>query len=71
MINPINKNYSIAIYLSSLFYLSHANLSECEVPPYLYSFNSLAKYKTRAYMSSHMGHTSPRETIITYDMILH
>ena len=35
-------------------------------PPYLCPFKSMAKYKTWAYMSSHMGLTSPRETIITY-----
>ena len=40
-------------------------------PPYLYPFNSLTKYKTRAYMSSHMGPTSPRDTIITYYIMLH
>ena len=40
-------------------------------PPYLYPFNSLTKYKTRAYMSSHMGPTSPRETKIKYYMMLH
>ena len=28
-------------------------------PPYLYPFKSLTKYKTRAYISSHMGSTSP------------
>ena len=33
MINPINKKYPAAIYLSSLvsLYLSHVNLSECDV----------------------------------------
>ena len=37
----------------------------------LYPFKSLTKYKNWAYMSSHMGHTSPRETTITYYMMLH
>ena len=40
------------------------------VPPYLYHFKSLTKYKTRSYMSSHMGSTSPRETTNTYYMML-
>ena len=41
------------------------------VLPYLYPFKSLTKYKTWAYMSSHMGPTSPRETTIKYYMMLH
>ena len=59
------------------FSLSNALESVCgvykwgRVPPYLYPFKSLTKYKTRAYMSSHMGPTSPRETKITYYMMLH
>ena len=41
------------------------------MPPYLYPFMSLTKYNAQAYMSSHMGPTSPRETKITYYMMLH
>ena len=40
-------------------------------PFYLYPFKTLTKYKTQAYMLSHMGPTSPREITITYYMMLH
>ena len=34
-------------------------------------FQVTDQYKTRAHMSSHMGPISPRETTITYYMMLH
>ena len=63
--------------ISSPFSLSHVKLRVWGVykwaraPPYLYPFKSLTKYKTRAYISSHMGPTSPKETTSTYCMMLH
>ena len=79
MIKRSNKKCSTTIFLSSsdCFSLSYSLESVWGVykggraPSYLYPFKSLTKYKTRSYMSSHMGPTSPTETTITYDMMLH
>ena len=79
MIKSSNKKYSAAIFLSSYDCLSLSNSLESvwgvyklgRAPTYLYPFKSLTKYKTQAYMSCHMGPTSPRETTSTYYMMLH
>ena len=64
MIKSSNKKCSAAIFLSSYDSLSLSqNALESvrgvykwgRVPPYLYPFNSLAKYNIQAYMLSHTG----------------
>ena len=78
MIKRSNKKCLAIIFLSSYDCLSLSNALESvwgvykwgRAPPYLYPFKSLTKYKTRAYMSSHMEPTSPRDTRITYYMII-
>ena len=80
MIKSSNKKCLATIFLSSYECLSLSQNALESVwgvykwgryPPYLYPFKSLTKYKTQAYMSSHMGPISPRETAITYYMMSH
>ena len=79
MIKSSSKKCLATIFLFSFDCLSLSNALESVLgvykwgrePPYLYPLNSLNKYKTWSYMSSHMRPTYIGETTITYYTMLH